>query len=56
MLRWWRNTKRIGEKNINNFIGYKDGDYKTKPLSIMLPKTNAYIKIMMVSLNEWIFD
>ena len=31
-----------GEKKY--FLGYKDDDYKIKPLPIMLPKTSACIK------------
>lgn len=33
-----------GEKNYKYFYGYKDDDYKIKPLYIILPKTGAYIK------------
>ena len=39
-------SKKIsfGEKNYNYFIGYLYNDNKVKPLHIMLPKTNAYVK------------
>ena len=34
-----------GEKeNYKNFIGYLYGDYKIKPLHIVLSKTRAYVK------------
>ena len=33
-----------GEKNYKYFIGYLNGDYKIKPLRIILPKISAYIK------------
>ena len=33
------------EKNYKCFIGYKDDDYKIKPLRIMLPKRSPYAKI-----------
>ena len=39
------------KKSQKCFIGYKDCDYKTKPLRITLPKTFAYIKTRMVKLN-----
>lgn len=29
-----------GEENYKYFMGYKDDDYKIKPLCIMLPKTS----------------
>ena len=32
----------LGKKN--NFIGYKDDDYKMKPLHIMLQQIIAYVK------------
>ena len=31
-----------GEKNYKYFIGYKDDDYKIKPLHIMLLKKSTY--------------
>ena len=34
-----------GEKNCTYLIGYLYGDYKVKPLHIMLPETSAYVKI-----------
>ena len=34
----------LGERNYKYFIGYLCDDYKIKPLHIMLPKTNAYVK------------
>ena len=34
----------FGEKNYKYFIGYEDDDYKMKRLSIILPKTKAYVK------------
>ena len=39
-------------KNIEKlcFIGYKDDEYKIKPLCIILPKTSAY-KNMVLELN-----
>ena len=33
-----------GEENHRYFTGFKDNDYKIKPLLIMLPKTNAYVR------------
>ena len=33
------------EKSYKYFIGYLCGDYKLKPLHIMLPKTRAYVQI-----------
>ena len=38
------NEISFGEKNYNYFIGYLYNDYKVKPLDIMLPKINAYVK------------
>ena len=32
------------EKSYKEFIGFKDDDYKIKPLRIMPPKTRAYVK------------
>ena len=39
-------SKKIssGEKNYEYFIGYLHDDYKVKPLHIMLPETNTYVK------------
>ena len=38
------NKISFGEKNYKYFIGYFYHDHKAKPLIIMLPKTNAYVK------------
>ena len=38
------NDISFGEKNYNYFIGYLYNDYKVKPLDILLPKINAYVK------------
>ena len=38
----------FGKKGYKYFIGYKDYDYKTKRLCIMLPKMSGSVK----SLNE----
>ena len=38
------NMVSSGEKMYKYFIGYKDDDYKIKPLHIMFPKTSAYAK------------
>ena len=32
------------EKHYKYSIGYKDDDYKVKPLRVMLPKTCVYLK------------
>ena len=32
------------KKTYKFFVGYKYYDHKIKPLSIMLPKTSAYVK------------
>ena len=32
------------EKNYKYFIGYLHNDHKIKPLNIMLPKSNVYVK------------
>lgn len=39
-------SKKIfsGERNYKYFIGYINGYYKFKPLHIMVPKTNTYLK------------
>ena len=34
----------FGDKNCKYFIGYFYYDNKVKPLNIMIPKTNAYVK------------
>ena len=34
----------FGEKDYKYFIGYLYNDHKFKPLHIMLPKTDAYVK------------
>ena len=39
------NRVSSGEKIYKCIIGYMDDDYKTKPLSIMLPKSSAYLEI-----------
>ena len=38
------NKISCGEKNYKYFIGYLYSDHKVKPLNMMLPKTNAYVK------------
>ena len=38
------NKISFGDKNYKYFIGYLYNDNKVKPLNIMLPKTNAYVK------------
>ena len=38
------NKISFGEKNYKHFICYLYNDDKVKPLNIMLPKTNAYVK------------
>ena len=38
------NKSSSDEKNLNYIIGYCRDDYKIKPLFIILPKSNAYIK------------
>ena len=38
------NKISFGEKNFKFFIGYFYNDHKVKPLNIILPKTNAYVK------------
>ena len=37
-------------------IGYKDNDYKIKPLRTILPKTSAYVKVRTVKPNGCIFE
>ena len=49
------NKISTGEKKYKYFIGCLDDDYKIKSLHIMLPKTSAYVKIMMVKLNGCLF-
>ena len=39
------NKISFGEKNYKYFIGYLYNENNVKPLHIMLPKTNAYVKI-----------
>ena len=34
----------FGEKNCKYFIGYMYDDYRIKPLHIMFPKTEVYVK------------
>ena len=38
------NKISFGEKDVKYFIGYFYNDHEVKPLHIMLPKTNAYVK------------
>ena len=38
------NMVSSGEKKYNFFLGCKDDDHEIKPLGIMLPKTEAYVK------------
>ena len=38
------NEISFGEKNYKYFPGYLHNDHKVKPLNIMLPKANVYIK------------
>ena len=38
------NKISFGEKNYKYFIGYLYDNHKDKPLYIMLPKTDAYVK------------
>ena len=38
------NKISFSEKNYKYFIGYLYDDHKVKPIHIMLPKTNAYVK------------
>ena len=38
------NKVQYGKKGNKHFIGYKDDDYKIKPLCIMLPKISGYAK------------
>ena len=45
----------FGEKTYKYFIGYFYNDHKVKPLHIMLPRTNAHIKVMMDKENGCIF-
>ena len=33
-----------GKKNYKYFIGYKDDDYRIKPLRTILPNTSTYVK------------
>ena len=43
------------KKNYKYFIDYLYNDHKVKPLHIMLPKTSAYVSLMMDKLNGLIF-
>ena len=43
------------KKNYKYFIGYLYNDNKVKPLHVMLPKTSAYVNVMMEKLNGCIF-
>ena len=45
----------FGKKNFQYFTGYLYDDYKIKMLHIMLPKPTAYVKTLMVKLNECTF-
>ena len=38
------NMVSSGKKNYKYFIGYKDDDYRIKPLRTILPNTSAYVK------------
>ena len=38
------NKISFGEKNYKYFVGYLRNGNKVKPLNLMLPKTNAYVK------------
>ena len=38
------NKISFGEKNYKYFIGYLHNGNKVKPLTVMLPKTSAYVK------------
>ena len=49
------NQISFGKKNYKYFIGYLYNDHKVKSLHIMLPKTSAYVKVMMDKLNGCIF-
>ena len=33
-----------GKKNYKYFIGYKDDDYRIKPLRTILPNTSTYVE------------
>ena len=35
-----------GERKYTFFNGYKDDNHEIKPLSIMLPQSSAYVKIV----------
>ena len=43
-----------GEKSYKYFIGYMYDDYKIKPLRIMLPKMNDYVRTYDGK-NKWIY-
>ena len=44
-----------GEKNHKFFIGYLHDDFEINSLNIMLAKTSAYIKNMIVKINGCFF-
>ena len=51
----------VGDADRNNIlipkkISSSQKNYKVKPFSIILSKTSAYKNVMMVKLNECIFD
>ena len=41
----------LDQKSYKYFIGYFYDDHKVKPIHVMLPKTSAYVKILMDKLN-----
>ena len=49
------NKFSLSEKNYKHFIGCLYNDHKVTPLHIMLPKTSAYVNLMMDKLNGLIF-
>ena len=48
------NKTSFGEKNYKCFIGYLYNNHKVKPLHIMLPKTNTYVK-SCDGQTEWMY-
>ena len=48
------NKISFGEKNYKYFIGYLYNNSKVKPLHIMVPKTNAYVK-SYVGQTKWMY-
>ena len=44
-----------GKKNYKYFIDYIDGDYKMKPICVILQNTRGWVKIMTVKLNAYTF-